>query len=400
MNLRRQLIRSFALQGAGSASILLATLILGAGLGPAVQGGFSRAKAEVEFAAALAMFGLPQSLFFHVKSGRMSDRAALRWAFASGLVALAIGTALGLEGSGRGGAASALILGLAIGASAVHGQLRVLLLVRERTEWFNVFTALPQLLVLAGVLGVVAGVLHSPQPPLIWWLVYAVAFAAAAALAFGKLRASLSRAGDAASADWRSVLHYGLATWLAAALPAAAILFAQRWVETEDGPVALGHFTLALTLVQVPLTPVVYAAPLLFRRWMERPGARASRRWAATLALTLLGAGVLVWLAAPLWPDLGLGAAYDGATRALGVLLLGGAAEAASRIMAVQATASGRPWIGVHAEVARWGVLGLAWLLPLPDTMLVVCAAWAAAAAAAALVFTISTRDAPAEGHA
>ena len=397
MNLRRQLLRTFVLQGAGSACILLATLILGAQMGPEVQGGFSRTKAEVEFVAALAMFGLPQSLFFHVKSGRMSDAAALRWTAISGLVAVAIGTALGLE---RAGAALALVLGLAVAACAVHGQLRVLVLVRERTEWFNVFTALPQLLVLLGVLAVAAGVVRDPQSPAIWWLVYAAAFALAATLAWAKLRASVGGADAATPANRVAVLRYGLATWIAAALPTAAVLFAQRWVEDVDGAAALGRFTLALTLVQVPLTPVAYAAPLLFRRWMERPGGRASRRWAARLSLLLFGGAIVVWLAAPLWPDLGLGAAYDGATRALGVLLAGGAAEAASRIMAAQATASGKPWIGVHAEVARWAVLGLAWLLPLPGDTLVVCAAWAVAAAAAALVFALRTRDAPAEVHA
>lgn len=393
MNLRRQLLRSLVLQGAGSASVLLATLILGVYLGPEVQGGFSRTKAEVEFVAALAMFGLPQSLFFHVKSGRISDAAALRWAAASGLVAVAIGAALGLERVGQGDAMFASALGLAVGACVVHGQLRVLLLVRERTEWFNVVTALPQLLVLAGVAMVVAGIVRDPQPPMIWWLIYVVAFAGAALLAWGKLRTSIGRGGDVAAADSRSVLRYGVAAWLSAAMPTAAILFAQRWVEAGEGAAALGRFTLALTLVQVPLTPVAYAAPLLFRRWMERPGTRASHRWAARLFLLLLFAAVLVWSLAPIWPDLGLGGAYDGATRALGVLLVAGAAEAALRVMAAQTLASGQPWIGVWAEVARCSVLALAWLLPLPEGMLVVCVAWGVAAMSAALVFALGTRE-------
>ncbi len=400
MNLRRQLLRSFVLQGAGSASVLLATLILGVYLGPEVQGGFSRTKAEVEFVAALAMFGLPQSLFFHVKSGRMSDGAALRWTAATGLIAVAIGASLGLKRVGVGGAVFAAALGLAVGACVVHGQLRGLLLVRERTEWFNVITALPQLLVLVGVAMVVAGIVRDPQPPMIWWLIYVVAFAGAALLAWGKLRTSIGRGGDVAAADSGSVLRYGLAAWLAAAMPTAAILFAQRWVEAGEGAAALGRFTLALTLVQVPLTPVSYAAPLLFRRWMERPGARASRRWAARVFLLLLACAVLVYLLAPFWPDLGLGDAYAGATLALGVLLAAGAAEAASRIMAAQATAIGRPWIGVWAEAARWGTLLIAWLLPLPAGMLVVCMVWSVAAMSAALVFTLVTREPPSEARA
>lgn len=393
MNLRRQLFRSFLLQGAGSASILLATLLLGVYLGPEVQGGFSRTKAEVEFVAALAMFGLPQSLFFHVKSGRLSETSALRWTAATGLIAVLIGAALGLERVGQGGAVLAGVLGLAVGACVVHGQLRVLLLVRERTEWFNVITALPQLLVLAGVAMVVAGLLRDPPPPTVWWFIYAAAFAGAALLAWRRLRASIGHGQDSAVTEPASVLRYGLAAWLAAAMPTAAILFAQRWVEADEGAAALGQFTLALTLVQVPLTPVAYATPLLFRRWMERPGARASRRWAARLFVMLLLVAALVGSLAMFWPDLGLGDAYAGTTRALGVLLVAGAAEAASRIMAAQATASGRPWIGVWAEAARWAMILIAWLLPLPRGMLVICLVWSVAAMSAALVFTVTTRE-------
>ena len=68
MSLRRQLLASFLLQGAGAAAILLATLWLGLRRGPQVQGSFSHVKSEIEFVVAFAMFGLPQALFYYVKS--------------------------------------------------------------------------------------------------------------------------------------------------------------------------------------------------------------------------------------------------------------------------------------------------------------------------------------------
>ncbi len=373
---------------------MLATLLLGASLGPEVQGTFSRTKAELEFVAALAMFGLPQSLFFHVKSGRMSDSEALRWALLSGLFALLIGAVLGLQKRDQGGVTLVFVVGLAIGACVVHGQLRVLLLVRERTEWFNVFTALPQLIVFAGVLIVVAGVSRASPTPMTWWLVFSVSFGIAAALAWAKLRSSSLETMLAPLVDWRAVARYGLATWLVAAMSTAAILFAQQWVQASAGLAALGRFTLAFALVQIPLTPVTYAAPLLFRRWMERPGAAASQRWAAKLFLILLGAAAIVWWLAPFWPDLGLGSAYSGVTRAFGVLLVGGAAEAASRILAAQTIAGGMPWVGVRAEAARWCVLGISWLLPFQPSLLVLCVVWASAAMLAALVFAVHVRTA------
>ncbi len=387
MSLRRQLLVAFALQGAGAAAVLLATLLLGARLGPEVQGGFSRIKAEVEFAAAFAMFGLPQALFFHVKSGALSGRAALRWALGCALLALPLAA---LYAAWRGEAGNALVLmAVAVAAAVAHGQLRALLLVRDRTVWFNVLTALPQLLVLAGVLQVlVRGSADATQ----WLALFALAYAAAAAISWRRLRAAPD-APAASTVGWRALAHYGLAAWLTAALATAAILLVQRWVEAAQGRIALGQFTMAMTLVQVPLTPIAYAAPLLLRRWMEQPGARASRRVASLVFVLLLAAALVAWLAAALRPDLGLGPAYAGTTQALALLLAGGAAEAASRILTVQASASGQPWIAVRAEAARWAVLAIGWLaLPPAPALLAVCGVWAVGAWAAALVFVVSAQ--------
>jgi hypothetical protein len=386
VSLKRDLLVSFGLQGAGAAAVLLATLLIGARLGPAVQGGFSHVKAEVDFLAAFAMFGLPQALFFHVKSGRMGVHSALRWALGCALLALPL-AALYASLRGEGGVAI-VAMSLAVGTAVAHGQLRALLLVHERTEWFNVLTALPQVLVLAGV-GVVAW--RTGAASLHWIVVFAMAYAVAAAISWGRLRATPPDA-PRPSAGWRALVHYGMAAWLTAALATAAILLAQRWVELRQGRVALGQFTMAMTLVQVPLTPISYAAPMLLRRWMERPGAAASRRVASLVFGLLLLAAALAWLAAIVRPDLGLGPAYDGSTRALAVLLVGGAAEAASRILTVQASARGTPWIAVQAEAARWTVLVLGWQILGAPPLLAVCAVWAAGAWAAAGVFAWHAR--------
>ena len=398
MSLRRQLLVSFGVQGVGAASVLLATLWLGARLGPEVQGGFSRSKSEIEFVAAFAMFGLPQALFFHVKSGGLSGRAALRWAQWSTLLALPIGAVYALLQQPHA-AALPWLLGGAVAACVAHGQLRALLLVRERTIWFNAVTAAPQVLVLVGV-GLAIGVATTPPGPSTWFVVFAVACGLTAWAAWRRLSATLDTA-SASTVGWRALGHYGLAAWLAAALSTAAILTMQRWVEAAEGRAALGQFTMAMTLVQVPLTPISYAAPLLLRRWMERPDAQASRRWGGRLFLLLLGIAALVGLLSTRWPDLGLGPAYAGATQALALLLVGGAAEAASRVLTVQASATGLPWIAVRAEATRWSVLAIGWLAPLPHGLLPLCAIWSAAAAAAALVFVWHGRAATAvEGGA
>ena len=387
MSLKRQLLVSFALQGAGAAAVLLATLLLGARLGPEVQGGFSGIKAEVEFVAAFAMFGLPQALFFYVKSGAMSGRTALRWALVCALLALPVAAGYALWRHAGADAATIALLSVAVAAAVAHGQLRALLLVRERTVWFNVITALPQLLVLLGVVHIVAsGAVRTPA----WFALFALAFGVAAVISWARLRSVPEAPPTAARVGWRALGHYGLAAWLTAALATAAILLVQHWVEAGQGRAALGQFTMAMTLVQVPLTPISYAAPLLLRRWMEQPGAQASRRVAGAVFALLIAVAALAWVVAGAWPDLGLGPAYSGATRALAVLLAGGAAEAASRVLTVQASATGLPWIAVRAEAARWAVLALGWLaLPAP-ALLPVCVVWAVGAWAAALVFVAS----------
>ncbi len=386
MSLRRDLLVSFGLQGAGAAAVLLATLLLGARLGPVVQGGFSHLKAEIEFASAFAMFGLPQALFFHVKAGHLGARAALLWVVGCALVAVPLTLACAIWRAEP--AAVAAMMAITVGAAVAHGQLRALLLVDANTAWFNVLTALPQLLVLAGVAGVVW---RGGAEPAWWVAIFGLAYAVAAVLAWRRF-AAVPVAAPATQAGWRALVRYGLAAWLAAALVTAAILLVQQWVEASQGRAALGQFTMAMTLVQVPLTPVSYAAPLLLRRWMDYPGAAASRRIAAILFALLMLAAASCWLASLAWPDLGLGRAYAGVARALAVLLAGGAAEAASRVLTVQASARGTPWIGVRAECARWMVLALGWLaLPLPS-LATACAVWAAGAWASAAVFAFFMR--------
>lgn len=393
MSFTRELQVSLGVQGGGAAAVLLATVLLGKLLGPEVQGGFSHVKAEVEFISAFAMFGLPQALFFYVKSGQLAGRTALHWTMGCAVAALPLAAAWALWNSQT--ADLTVLLALAVAASVTHGLVRGLLLVSPRTAWFSVFTALPQVLVLIGVLCVV--IVRGTATAEIWLLVFALAYALSALVAWRPLERLFANA-VVTELGWRTLVHYGMGAWLTSVLVTAAILFVQGWVETTLGRGVLGQFTMAMTLVQVPLTPISYAAPLLLRRWMERPGAEAARRIAgAVCAFLLLFAG-FAWAAGLVSPDLGLGAAYAGATHAVAILLVGAAAEAASRVLAAQAGARGTPWIVVRAEVARWTVLAGGWLVLPTLTLTLVCAVWATGAWAGAAVCAWQVRPGPAEG--
>ena len=142
-------------------AVLLSTLALGKSMGPAVQGVFSNVKSEVEFLSAFAMLGLPQALFFYVRSGRMDLQRAQRWAFASGGFALVLGMGAAWVRHGQLGA-FACLMGLAIATCVLHGQFRVLLL-NGRTALFNVITAAPQVLVFVAVLLAIAFATRQPR---------------------------------------------------------------------------------------------------------------------------------------------------------------------------------------------------------------------------------------------
>jgi hypothetical protein len=373
VSLRRDLAVSLVVQGTGAAAVLLATVVLGASLGPEAQGGFSATKAEIEFIAALAMFGLPQALFFYLKSGRLSASTARRVGLGTALAAVLIAAAFEgvAAGAGEPRAMHVLVVALAVGAAVAHGQFRSLALALDRPAWFNAITALPQ-----------------------WILLVAAALIASRFREAGWRVRSLSPAVRGTRATPAEIGRYGAAAWLSAALATAALLGVQRWTAATQSPAALGQLTMAMTWAQAPLTPIAYAAPLLFGRWIERSEGRSPKRlaWAALRALLAIASAVAVlshWI-----PDLGLGTAYAGTTLALALLLVAAAAEAASRLLAVHANASGAPWRVVRAETARWLVLGSGVLLFPPATLLGVCLLWTLGAWSAAAVFFASTADA------
>lgn len=385
---KREMLTALGLQAIGSAAVLLATVLLGVRLGPEIQGGFSNVKAEIEFLSALTMFGLPQALFFYVKSGRLDGRDALRWIVGCTALALILGVAYAVYRAQS--MAVTMLLAVAVSAMVAHGTMRGLLLVESRPIWFSLLTALPQMLLLCGV---ATAIEFGAADVRAWLMVFAAAYIVAGVAVWRRLSRSPLRAATH-KVSWRALLHYGMANWLTAILVTAAILFAQRWVDKDLGAAALGQFTMAMMLAQVPLTPISYVAPLLFRRWMDRPGAEASRQIASMVFATFLGAAAIAWFVAIVKPELGLGMAYVGALPALAVLLTGCAAEAASRVLTVQASARGTPWIAVRAEAIRWTVLLVAWMILPEPSLTVICTVWAAGAWAAAGVFVWHTCDA------
>ena len=394
MKFRTQLLWTLAIQGAGAAAVFGAIILLGSTLGPPAQGLFSRIKTELEFVTALSLFGMPQAVFYFTTSRRMSRAAALKLTGAlGGLAGVASVLYIALTHSVH--AIYLAIFAAASVARVVHEMLRVLLLADAGSRLFNVVTAAPQALLLLLVLVIVAsGSLTAWQVP----AVFLLGFALASVYAWWALRAHAAPAinASAPAAEAKHLTAYGAAAWSVAVLNSAANVLWLRHIESGLGLAAVGVFAMGMTFVQVVLTPFNYAAPLLFRRWMQTPGS------APAVVRPALAAGFATFLViAPLLAIQGMLPipsflhAYADLRDLKWTFAAVAVTEVVLRIAAVAANASGRPWAPALAELVRLAVLAIAVSIGAGMLLPSITMAWAIAAAFAVCAVLMAVRRAP-----
>jgi len=360
--------RSVAWQAAGSAATLGAALWVSWRFGLVAQGEFGFAKSWFDAAAVTAVFGLPQGLLHLQYRCGVAAAALLRWLarWLSGLALLAGVAALVLAWQGR-------VLAAAVAASlpfaAGHLLARSLLLPVRGVAVFGVVTALPALLVLAGVLAMGAAGQGAHFERLLL----------AAAVLAGTVSMVLARRSSGAPDDtpwprrelWSVGLQSGLQAALGAAL-AAALLSTVAALDRD--PAELGAASLGWHLYQVFAVAAGYVAPLIFDR-LARQDRPASPRWPAAAraaAAALLVAAALVLAAAQWQPQRAawllplavmLPAGLAGvAARVAGTVLL---ARAAYLELSLQAVARLLIAVGVTAAALRWLPAALALALAL-----------------------------------
>lgn len=353
MKFRQEMLWTLAVQSFGAGSVLGLVVILGAALGPSAQGLFSRTKAELEFVSALCLFGIPQAAFFFVSTGRLGGVAALRLTGALALLTAALSLAYGcVAGSLKG--APLIFFAVASVLMVVHGVLRVLVLAYSGARAFNLVTVLPQLMLwpLGGVL-IVSGDVSS------WHVAAGFAFAFLVGILFAIVVMSRSAIGGLEialpPASLRELLAYSGSAWLAAVFYSGIYIFCIRAIESRAGLDEVGIFTMGMVLVQIVLTPFNYAAPLLFKRWVNsRPGRGESARIAGFSACgaSMLSLG-LIAIAGLIFGS-GEPHAYaqlEGLKWALGGVAV---VEAVIRTTGAIANSYGRPWITTLGEVVRF----------------------------------------------
>lgn len=381
---------TLVLQGVGATAMFGAVVLIGSRLGPEAQGLFSRTKSEVEFIAALSLFGMPQAAFFFLSSRRLSRTAALRLGGLLTAVCVAASCAY-LVGTRS---VSALYLILFAGASAsivAHSILRVVVLALSTTRVFNLVTALPQVMVLLLVLAVIRGGSLAP------WMVTAVllvAFCAGSAFAWTAFGAPVVTPGKPSpnSASLKELFGFGAATWVVATLSTATAVFWLRHTEAVAGLTAVGIFSMGLALVQMVLTPFNYAAPLLFKRWMASPGSFSAIRSALLAGLVVFVVVAMALQIQGLFPLPKSLAAYGGLREMKWPFAFSAVAEVIMRIAGVAANAAGTPWAPALSELVRIAVLGIAVVLGAAANPVSLATMWAFAAVLAAVALLMAVR--------
>ena len=326
-------LQSVAWQALGSAATLGAALWVTWRFGLAAQGHFGLAKSWFDAAAVIAALGLPQGLL-HLQYRRQVSAAALwpwlrrglLWTLLPCAVAAAAAVVLAAQPAGVASAGStagstpgtvagsmaepgiallAAAVLAALPASVGHLLARSLLLPNRGPVVFGVVTALPALLLLAGVLWM--GLVDA-DAGFEWTLLATVWLAGLVSLG---LAARLPVGTGASTWPAKELWTISLQSWLQAALGgllAAGLLSVVAG--SVQGAEALGAASLALLVYQVFAVLAGYAAPLLFDRLARQatPSLGGHRLPSAALAalaglvlLSLTAAGLSATGQAPAW---------------------------------------------------------------------------------------------------
>lgn len=185
---------------------------------------------------------------------------------------------------------------------------------------------------------------------------------------------------------------FGVAAWSVAALGSATAVFWLRHTESVLGPAAVGVFAMGLTLVQVVLTPFNYAAPLLFKRWMESPGASQATRWALLAGVGSFLVISMVLGIQGLFPMPESLSAYGALSALKWTFAVAAAAEVVIRIAAVATNAAGYPWAPALAEFVRIALLCIAVGLGFANDLTAIATLWATAAVLASATLLVTAR--------
>ncbi|MEO8057362.1 MAG: hypothetical protein ABI671_03475 [Burkholderiales bacterium] len=374
MKLRAELFWTILVQGCGAVAAVAALGLLGAALGPASQGLFSRTKAEIELVAAFATLGLPQSLFFHLRQRGLSLRRATSISVLAAMLSVPASVAY-ISIFSHIELIDTLMFVAAAFASVLHANIRAVSLAVAPSRTFNIVTAVPQfgLLAYSGY----AAATGAATSVHICAAIFASMTLGSIVAARAILKSPQWTVADPHPAGLKaSLVRYGAAAGVSSMLFAASTLICLRVAEQRLGATSLGVFSMSLALAQTLITPLNYTLPLLFKHW-TRDGRSASAVKVGLAAATLPLVAALAFLALR-WTGTSMDwlGQYSAVSDVAWLMLLAISAESLFRVVSVGANAHGRPWLPVVGDVGRVAVLVSAFFLFRVDDLTAIGATW------------------------
>lgn len=357
MTLRRELRWTILIQGSGAIASLATVVLLGLLAGPAVQGDFSRLKSALELLMAIAMLGAPQALLYFLRIRKVAQQQITNIILATGLLGVACATLYALI-QNQTSFLTLLLLAGATAAGTIHGVLRGAILASRPSGIFNAVTAIPQILLLPVALMAGSCTSHSDTsaalPFFLTWLC-----SMAIAIFFSRGVAPLQVANPVRLPQ---LMNFSGASWLTTVLMSGAPALWLQYVNTTSGLIVTGHFAMGMIGVQIFLTPVNYATPLLFKHWAGNnnisPISYSLRYGAGAMMVIIACTGIFNILPAYLSTS-----EYAPLFDVAGYFAIIAVLESMIRISYVASISNGQPWHTVITELTRISCLACTFIL-------------------------------------
>jgi O-antigen/teichoic acid export membrane protein len=289
----RSLSSALLIQSFGVLAVYLAVFATARFGGPEAQGQFTTLKSFIDLANAILLMGLPQAIILVVNRGQTNVRAMTPWLRAYVGVAFLAGLAAALAFAPfvhhDAWDWRQLEVALAIAGFLSFAVTRGALLTRTDGAFFSLFTAMPQLVLLAGVLWVLARGGGFEEAYALQGAICLVA----SQLVLGSVAARDVK--DAPLPPWRALVAENLHAFAQAMLYAAQLFISVRIIRHGGGTLAdVGQFG----VISLPLLALHAFAgmigPLYYNRWSKLAEPEPFMKVARSIA----GAGIGLQLAA------------------------------------------------------------------------------------------------------
>lgn len=325
--------------------------------GAATQGVFFTYKTLADFITTILLFGLPQAYIFLINKDRVtiSGVTIFTYMYSAISVLIAFGAILlhlSSSISVNPGALAIAALSVGVGGYVLHGLARGIILTRAAAGLFSVFSVVPAVLLLSGIVFQFAN--GSPNFPLaIGTTGLLSGLVGVACLS----RMSKLRLSDLVGIPYRALVTQSLHTFIQSSLYAAQPVLTVAMFRGRSGTdVDIGNFSIAVTAFSAINVVVSVMGPVLFNRWTKSMSwdqySTLARRTYWVSGTLMVIAGIVLLVAEPV-VDVILGPAYREAVLPIQLMTFAVFPLLSTRFLSSAIYALGHPSVNSFSCLAR-----------------------------------------------